>query len=400
MLPLSRDMRYGRISTPSPRGDPSLDSDEDSGDDEDERRLDWRRAFDAEPPAVKMLTTAFIRAIPLAAALSWLATLLALLGLWTFQDGRKRYLSSNGSVSSIASIGAAHRLTFIFGSISTAVFYILSLVTERFLRMTRVLTEASEERYLWIAVGIVDVHVGILAGASLILLAVFDTVEFPHEHDVLLIAFFVCVIVSGLLQTTEVEHLWHEHPDRHDLREGAFLKACFLTSTAIGGLGYWILTTLCGGDATAVPYERCYRLVTAAATCQWLAAFSVAAYLSTLVLDLWPVARHSPRAHPRARADRSGVRALWVGGEGGRWIGEVEEDGREGARSARGRLEVPHGWTVSRPHGGGASVLPPVHPPTVDDGSDDGRRERAELLVELGRAGKRAARRKGGRARR
>ena len=112
---------------------------------------------------------------------------LQLLGLWTFRDDRKRYLPSNGSVSSLASIGAAHRLTFIFGSISTAVFFILSLVTERFLRTTRVLTEAREERYLWVAVGCADVLVGILAGASLILLAVFDTVEFPHEHDVLLV---------------------------------------------------------------------------------------------------------------------------------------------------------------------------------------------------------------------
>lgn len=74
MLPLSRDARYGRIVTPSPRGDPSFDSDERSSD--DERQLDWRRAFDAEPPAVRMLTTIFVRAIPLLATLSWLATLL------------------------------------------------------------------------------------------------------------------------------------------------------------------------------------------------------------------------------------------------------------------------------------------------------------------------------------
>ncbi|GAA5948637.1 hypothetical protein JCM3775_004160, partial [Rhodotorula graminis] len=251
MLPLKRDARYGRIGARSLCGD--------SDRDEDDSRLDCRRDFDAEPPAVKWLTTTFIRCIPVLATLSWLGTLLALLGLWTFQDGRAR-LASDGSLSSIASIGASHRLTFLFGAISTAVFYSLSLVTERFLRTTRVLTEVTDERYLWVAVGCADVLVGVLASASLVLLAVFDTVEFPHEHDILLIAFFVCVIVSGLLQMTEVERLWHEHPDRDDLREGAFLKAVLLAVVAASGLGFWVLSTLCGGDATAVPYRRCYRL--------------------------------------------------------------------------------------------------------------------------------------------
>jgi len=222
-------------------------------------------------------------------------------------------------------------------------------------------------------------------------------------------------------------------PDRYDLGEGAFLKGVFLTVTAVSGLGFWTLTTLCRGDATAVPYERCYRLISAlapllslvpacaltllpllllprpiaaaAATCQWLAAFSIAAYFSTLVLDLWPVARHGARAHPRARADRSGVTALWVGGPAAGGFGDDEEQGGAGggrgigSRSARATLEVPPGWSVSRPHGGGASVLPPRRALTLEDDSDDGRPERAELLVELGRAGKRAARRKRGRAR-
>ncbi|GAA5907109.1 hypothetical protein JCM8208_004515 [Rhodotorula glutinis] len=375
MLPLERKARYGRLGAPAPYSD----SDED--DDRDDSCFDCRSAFDAEPPAVKMLTTVFIRAIPVLATVSWLGTLLALLGLWTFQDGRARYQQSDGSLSSIASVGAAHRLTFLSGSISTAIFYVLSLVTERFLRTTRVLTEATDERPLWVAVGCVDVLVGLGAAASLILLAVFDTVEFPHEHDILLIAFFVCVVVSGLLQTTEVEHLWHEHPDRDDLREGAFLKLVFLTVVAVSGLGFWILKTLCKGDATSVPYERCYRLVTASATLQWLSALFLAAYLATLILDLWPIGRHTRRA----RSARG-----WAAGEGERERerddGEAwgEGEGKGEGRGARKRLEAIQGR--------GASVVPPALAVDSDDARRDGD-ERAELLVELGRrATRRAAR--------
>ncbi|TNY23858.1 Frag1/DRAM/Sfk1 family-domain-containing protein [Rhodotorula diobovata] len=357
MLSLERDSQYGRVD-----GGDGLDSET------DDSTFGFRRAFDAEPPAVRLLTKVFIRAMPILATLSWFGTLLTLLGLWTFQDHRVRYLPSSGALSSIASISAEHRTAFLVGSISTAIFYTMTLLTERVLRTLRVLTEAREERALWVAVGCADVLFGVGASASLILLAIFDALEFPHEHNLLLLSFFLCVLISGVLQTTEVEHLWHEHPDRHDLRAGGLLKSVFLGFAAVSGLAYALLETLCGGDATAVPYERCYRLTTGAATCQWLCAFALAFYLATLVLDLWPVGRHAPRAHPAAWADRTGVRGLWVAhplrrGKGG-----------------RKEVEVPQGWGVSRSHEEGVRVLPPA----VGAGSE----ERAELLVELGKAGR------------
>jgi len=318
----------------------------------------------------------------------------------------------------------------------------MTLLTERVLRTLRVLTEAREERALWVAVGCADVLFGVGASASLILLAIFDALEFPHEHNLLLVRLDAFVPAAGSRLTHQriwrtlpalflplrahqrrptndrgrtslaravrplrsaspvrrpslfTEHVTSRSPDRHDLRAGGLLKSVFLGFAAVSGLAYALLETLCGGDATAVPYERCYRLTSCAfpllpslppraprltdptitanpagaATCQWLCAFALAFYLATLVLDLWPVGRHAPRAHPAAWADRTGVRGLWVAhplrrGKGG-----------------RKEVEVPQGWGVSRSHEEGVRVLPPA----VGAGSE----ERAELLVELGKAGR------------
>ncbi|GAA5820395.1 hypothetical protein JCM3770_002426, partial [Rhodotorula araucariae] len=299
-----------------------------------------------EPPTVNLATSVCVRAIPIVVTLSWLATLLTLLFLWIFADNRVRYRSYIGSLPFLSNVGAAHPIIFLVGSATTAVFYVLTLFTERLLRATRVLTEATEERHLWVAVGCADVLVGLLGSFALVLLGVFNSFDFPHENEGFKIAFVVCVTVSGVLQTAEVEHLWHEHPDRHDLRDGAILKWIFLVFSSAAAITSWVLQTLCGGNATAQPYEQCYRTTTAAAALEWASAFGVGFYFATLALDLWPVARHASRAHPVVWADRTGVRGVW--------LVHPAEPGT-GTRP----LRVPRGWGVSRPGGGGISVRPP-----------------------------------------
>jgi len=65
MLSLERDSQYGRVD-----GGDGLDSET------DDSTFGFRRAFDAEPPAVRLLTKVFIRAMPILATLSWFGTLL------------------------------------------------------------------------------------------------------------------------------------------------------------------------------------------------------------------------------------------------------------------------------------------------------------------------------------
>lgn len=91
--------------------------------------------------------------------------------------------------------------------------------------------------------------------------------------------FIVCVTLSGILQTVEVEHLWHEQsvfslsdrpsrtdtllrsPDRHDLRDGTILKWIILSLSSAAGLSFVFLDIACSDDARHEPWPKCYRII-------------------------------------------------------------------------------------------------------------------------------------------
>lgn len=91
--------------------------------------------------------------------------------------------------------------------------------------------------------------------------------------------FIVCVTLSGILQTVEVEHLWHEQsvvslsrrpscsdivsrsPDRHDLRDGTILKWIILSLASAAGLTFVFLGLACRDDARREPWPKCYRII-------------------------------------------------------------------------------------------------------------------------------------------
>ncbi|BGP19467.1 hypothetical protein JCM10213v2_007562 [Rhodosporidiobolus nylandii] len=247
-----------------------------------------QKALDAHPspPKINEATRLLIRAIPILATLSWLVTLVTLLCIWLFKDDRVKYKWYLGAMPYLSDVGADNKTVFLIGNICTAVFYTMSLWQERLLRANRVMVEATDERLLWVAVGVLDVFVGATS-------------------------FIVCVTLSGLLQTVEVEHLWHEHPDRHDLRDGTILKWITLLFSAACGIAFWVLYAVCDGDATKSPVEKCYRVTTASAILERAACFGCAAYLATLILDVWPPHRLS-QPTPVVWADRSGIRGVWV----------------------------------------------------------------------------------------
>ncbi|BGP34814.1 hypothetical protein JCM10296v2_006638 [Rhodotorula toruloides] len=234
---------------------------------------------------------------------------------------------------------ARHQNILVPGSIATAIFYFLSLLAERFLRTMRVTREAKEEKLLWAAISGLDVTVGGLAALALVLLAAFDPQNSVVPHKAFSIMFIVCVTLSGLLQTVEVEHLWHEHPDRHDLRNGTILKWIILSLSSAAGLSFVFLGVACRDDARREPWPKCYRIITASAICQWIACFGVAFYFATLILDLHPLHRHALRATPVAWADRTGIRGLYLPG-------------------TNEPVEIEKGWSVRRCPVRGTRVVP------------------------------------------
>ncbi|GAA5914936.1 hypothetical protein JCM6882_008113 [Rhodosporidiobolus microsporus] len=303
-----------------------------------------QRALDEHPPPPELngATVWLIRAFPILATLSWFATLVTLLSIWLFVDHKPKYRWYLGSMPYLSNVGADNKTIFLVGNICTAVFFVMSLLQERLLRAKRVMVEATEEKHLWVGIGVLDVLIGLLGGLALILLAIFDAFNYPKEHNAFMTTFIVCVTLSGLLQTLEVEHLWHEHPDRHDLRDGTLLKWATLLLSASCGAAFWILYAVCDGDATKVeewPYPTCYRITTASALLEWAACFGCAFYLSTLILDVWPLHRHSSPT-PVVWADKGGVKGVWV----------VHPSFRQGKKA----VDLPEGVALHRPpvHGG------------------------------------------------
>ena len=59
-----------------------------------------------------------------------------------------------------------------YGNIATAVLLLQSLEQERFLRYKRVLIEATEERWLWTTVGLLDCFLGALGATALFLMPI------------------------------------------------------------------------------------------------------------------------------------------------------------------------------------------------------------------------------------
>ncbi|KAM0750470.1 hypothetical protein T439DRAFT_326436 [Meredithblackwellia eburnea MCA 4105] len=121
--------------------------------------------------------------------------------------------------------------------------------------------------------------------------------------------FIVGIALSGLLQTCEVEHLWHEHPDREDLRDLIVLKWIFLGFAVLCGGSFWTLYTVCDGDATRS--LQCYKITTASAILEWSACCLTTGYVVTLIYDVWPAYRHAPIQQP-AWADKSGIRGIYL----------------------------------------------------------------------------------------
>ncbi|GAA6022494.1 hypothetical protein JCM10207_008532 [Rhodosporidiobolus poonsookiae] len=286
-----------------------------------------------------------VRALPVLATISWGGTVLWLFLAWII-PARQSYNAAITAVPYVSDRIASNRGVAVIGTILTAVFYVLTLSTERLLRNQRVLVEATEDKWLWTTVGSLDIVAGVAASATLVAFAFLSSSVDQHTQDTLLAVFFICVAVSGGLQTVEVEHLWHEHPDRHDLRDGTILKWLFLGFFIAAACGFHFLRVLCGENGTSTGVDSagsCYRVTSASALCEWLACLGLLLYLSTLILDLWPLHRHHA-VTPPAWADKTGVRGVWLH-RAGAGAGEESEKGQEEKVPVR----LPTGMGVHRP---------------------------------------------------
>jgi hypothetical protein len=104
-----------------------------------------------------------------------------------------------------------HPSYYTAGTVLTALSYLMTVTGERILRSRRVMSEATDEHVLWVGVASLDVLAAVLAAVALALPGLYQECRAHAELQIALLAFFVVAVgVSGLLQTAEVHHLWHE----------------------------------------------------------------------------------------------------------------------------------------------------------------------------------------------
>ena len=121
----------------------------------------------------------------------------------------------------------------------------------------------------------------------------------PTVHWVGTGVFVVCVAISAVFQTLEILALKKDHPDRSHLLRNAVLKLVIVTLAIAMAITFGCLYAFGKkSDITSQnPAEaaKANRLRSAAAVLEWSIALVLDAYFFTLVLDLWPASKSSPR---------------------------------------------------------------------------------------------------------
>lgn len=128
--------------------------------------------------------------LPAFSGACWLGTLLGMLGAWA-ANGSPQYawMGPTQNVAYISSIGATSwgKPLFITGSACAQVAFVLSFLSERWLRHRGRLTHnySTGEKAMSICASIF----AIIGACGLILLTIFDTRRYPNVHDAMLVVF-------------------------------------------------------------------------------------------------------------------------------------------------------------------------------------------------------------------
>ncbi|CDZ96879.1 Frag1/DRAM/Sfk1 [Phaffia rhodozyma] len=235
---------------------------------------------------------------PLLSALVWLAGLIALVSLWAV-SGTPRYQEDSADIQFISDIGGIYQKLFIGICVVTAALYVLSLFAERWLRHVDRIPGHGQRNKLIVIFDILAIIFGILGAAALIVLSAFNTYNYSTVHWTSTCVFILCVAISAVFQSLEIFYLKKGHPDRPHLMRNSVLKMLVVIAAISVAITFGVLYSICSGgvDYSASPsaITRCNRITGAAAICEWTVALIFDAYLFTLLLDLWPASKTSPR---------------------------------------------------------------------------------------------------------
>lgn len=167
--------------------------------------------------------------LPLFAGCVWLGTLLAMLGTWVAQ-GSPHYpwLHAHQHVTYISDVAVTHwgYPLFIAGSAVTVVVFDIAFISERWLRHKGRLTHnyAKGEKIL----SVCAIVCAIIGALGLIFLTIFNTRDYPHVHDSMLVVFIAGYIVSAIFICAEYQRLGIHFREHRVLRISFWIKLTFI----------------------------------------------------------------------------------------------------------------------------------------------------------------------------
>lgn len=130
-------------------------------------------------------------------------------------------------IAYISDIGAWYlKPLFIAGSAVTVVVFDIVFIAERWLRHRgRLAHNTSRTQKI---LSIFAIIFAIIGACGLIFLTIFDTVEYPHVHDSMLVVFIAGYIISAIFICAEYQRLGIHFREHRVLRASFWLKLAFI----------------------------------------------------------------------------------------------------------------------------------------------------------------------------
>ncbi|ANB15750.1 Sfk1p [Sugiyamaella lignohabitans] len=240
--------------------------------------------------------------LPLGACIIWWGMLIALLTCWAAQ-GHPIYdwiTHRNIHVLYISDVSATNlQPIFISCSGAQGILYVLSLVSERYLRHAGRLLPNERRREKVLAA--FSIFFGIIGQLGILFVAIFNTKVFPDVHVAMLCVFIVGVGISALFMIAEFALLDRAYPDVSRLRFSYVLKLV------------WFVIALGLVIAFAALADHGKR--NSAAIVEWIISYFYGFYLLILVFDLIPAATTPKGKLLEKKVSNQLTRALsWIPG--------------------------------------------------------------------------------------
>ncbi|PWN35363.1 uncharacterized protein FA14DRAFT_160543 [Meira miltonrushii] len=228
--------------------------------------------------------------VPIITFALWSACIFGLLGLWG-TDGFPKYVNTDATVVFISDVGAAHHTYFIIFAVLSAVAYMATTLLERHLRHQRRIPGSVRKKQT--VLDSFSVAFAIIGAIGLILLSIFDDVEYPRVHWSMTVVFVAGVALSVLMQTLQIFSLSKSHSD-----ELWHLRAMAIVKSVILGVALAVLIVFigcyatCDGDVTD-GNSQCNRVVSAAGVAEWTLAFLLSLFFLSYIVDFWPAKKRA-----------------------------------------------------------------------------------------------------------